>query len=310
MAEPLNEIVQRTLSEAAARLVPELENAQVEARTSVLESLDAAVRRLRQTSSITDIGAALLETASAWAERVALFVHRGDTLTGWRAIGFDCAMEISVSQAPALAQAIETGEAVISLAVADHLSEALVTRLGLESSQKVYLFPLCLRRSVVALLYADGAAQPAALELLSAVAELAIEAVSSRPQPREKVAEPDRLDLPGARPTPRAPTDWDKMSPEERDIHLRAQRFARVLVADLQLYRSQEIREGKRARNLYGQLREEIDKSREVYLRKFGQSAAAGIDYFHLELLHTLAENQEELLGPDYPGPMTASLVG
>jgi hypothetical protein len=146
--------------------------------------------------------------------------------------------------------------------------------------------------------------------LLSAAAELAIEAVSSRPQPRERGTEPDRLELAGARPAVRPPTEWDKMSPEERDIHLRAQRFARVLVADLQLYRSQEIREGRRSRNLYGLLRDEIDKSREVYLRKFGQSAAGGVDYFHLELLHTLAENQEELLGPDYPGPVDAALVG
>jgi hypothetical protein len=311
MAEPLNDILQRALSETAARLAGELEQAQLEARSSTIESLHAAVRRLRQASSITDIGSTLLETAAAWAERVGLFVHKGDTLTGWRAIGFDCAVEIAVPTAPALAQAIETREAVISLAVADHLSENLVARLGLDPQQKVYLFPLCLRQSVVALLYADGEAQPAALELLSGVAELAIEAVSSRPHPRERAAEPDRLELPGARPAVRPPpTDWDKMSPEERDMHLRAQRFARVLVADLQLYRAQEIREGKRARNLYGLLRDEIDKSREVYLRKFGQSAAGGVDYFHLELLHTLADNQEELLGPDYPGPIEASLVG
>ena len=73
-------------------------------------------------------------------------------------------------------------------------------------------------------------------------------------------------------------------------MHLRAQRFARLLVADLQLYRAAEIREGKQMRNLYGRLKEEIDKSREAYHRKFGQTAA-GMDYFHLELVRTLARD-------------------
>jgi hypothetical protein len=85
---------------------------------------------------------------------------------------------------------------------------------------------------------------------------------------------------------------------------VRAQRFARVLVADLQLYRAPKIREGKRERNLYGLLKYEIDRSREVYQCKFGQTAAGDIDYFHLELVRTLAGADEALLGPDYPGPL------
>ena len=122
-------------------------------------------------------------------------------------------------------------------------------------------------------------------------------------------SEEGRLELPLARPAPAPPVEWSDLDPEEREEHRRAQRFARVLVADLQLYRNQQIREGKKARNLYGRLQDEIDKSREVYHRKFGQSAAAGVDYFHVELVQTLADNEEELLGPDYPGPLVGSLA-
>lgn len=325
MTERLHEIVQKALAETAGRLLPELVAAQGEATAEAAsaaklatgESLHVAVRRLRQASSITEIGSTLLETAGAWAGRLALFVHKGDTLAVWRGWGFDGAtadFRVAVSEAPALAQAIATREAVISLSVPDHLSAALVDWMRLEPQEKVYLFPLCLRQSVVAVLYADavGAAQqiqPAALELLCGVAELAIEALSSRPQPREPAD--GRLELPAAPAVARqAPTDWDKMPAEERDVHLRAQRFARVLVADLQLYRSQEIREAKKARDIYGRLRDEIDKSREVYVRKFGQTAAGAVDYFHVELLQTLADNQDDLLGPDYPGPMAASAFG
>lgn len=272
----------------------------------------------------------MLECAGAWAGRVGLFVHRGEVLNGWRAAGFDranpeadgfsgawAAFQVALRDAPALAQVIETREAVVSLAVSDHLSAPLVELLKLTPEDKVYLFPLCLRQSVVGVVYADAVGapeiQPAAIELLCAVAELTLEVVSTRPQPRERSAEPEagRLELPTARPPARpVPTDWDIMSPEDREVHMRAQRFARVLVADLQLYRSVEIREGKKNRNLYAALKDEIDKSREVYQRKFGNTAAAGVDYFHLELLHTVAENQEALLGPDYPGPMAAYAVG
>jgi hypothetical protein len=261
-------------------------------------------------------------------------VHKGESLSGWRVYGAArngggdqaaaealarswSGLKVAVSQAPALAQAIESREAVVSLSLPDHLSAEVVQLLDLQPEEKVYLFPLSLRQTVVGVVYADNreaadGIQPAALELLCAVAEAALEAISSRlpltTRGKEEAGETDRLVLPVSRPAPPPPADWSQMSPAERDQHLRAQRFARVLVADLQLYRAQEIRDAKKARNLYGFLRDEIDKSREAYYRKFGQAATAGVDYFHVELLRTLADNQEALLGPEYPGPLVASL--
>ena len=356
MAEPLTETIQKTLEQAfdrpltdlrqqlAERLVREFTAAQEESavraarqateetRRATAEALNAAVRRIRQASTVTEAGTVLLEVATGYCGRVALLVHKDKCLAGWRAYGFDrdtCSsgsfaeswvrLEVPVQSAPALAQAIETRDAVVSLNLPNHLSPELTQLLGLGPEEKVYVFPLCLRQTVVAILYADArgaphGVQPAALELLCSVAEISIEALSSRPSApaRQKAgeAEPGSLQLPISRPATRPPPkDWNELSPSERDMHLRAQRFARVLVADLQLYRTQEIREGKKMRNLYGRLKEEIDKTREVDQRKFGHSVAAGTDYFHVELLHTLAEDQEELLGPDYPGPMIASLV-
>src|SRR6185436_7464923 len=122
MAEPLNEIVQKALADAADRLQKELEAAQNQAsleaagsaRLAVAEALNIGVRRIRQASSITEIGGTLLETAGAWAGRVALFVHKGDSLSGWRTSGFDGApvdFRVALSEAPALAQAVESREA-------------------------------------------------------------------------------------------------------------------------------------------------------------------------------------------------------
>jgi len=91
MVEPLNEIVQKALADAADRLQRELQAAQDQAsleaacsaRLAATEALNIAVRRIRQASSITEIGSTLLETAGAWAGRVALLVHKGDSLSGW-----------------------------------------------------------------------------------------------------------------------------------------------------------------------------------------------------------------------------------
>lgn len=297
------------------------EQAARSARSAMAEALHAAVRRIRLASNVTEIGAALLETASAHCGRAALMVHKGDTLTGWRACGFTgnefaellARFQLPVREAPALAHAIETRDAVVALGTPLQLSPALVELFGIPPDEKTYLFPLSLRQTVVAILYADslgaaGGIQPAALELLCAVSEASIEALSSRrpmtSQARSDEAEPQRLELPVPLHPEAEPPDWNALSPSERDIHLRAQRFARVLVADLQLYRAQEIREGKKMRNLYSRLKDEIDKSREVYYRKFGSTVATGIDYFHLELVSRVSGGEEALLGPDYPGPM------
>jgi len=348
MAEPLQDTVEKALAEVldpavaslrrslAQRIAWDLRAAQAQAadeaaraaRTAVAEGVQVAVRRLFQASSITEVGSTLLETACAWAGRTALLVQKGDSLTGWRAFGFDRAtvgsdgfaqawasFEIKLPEAPAMAHAVERREAVVCLATADQISAALANLVALDANEKVYLFPLSLRQTVVAVLYADGSdaaqeVQPAAIDLLCAVAGIAMEAISSRPAPRGRAeTESGGLELPGARPSVhQAPADWEKMPSEERDVHLRAQRFARVLVADLQLYRSEEIREGRRIKDLYGRLRDEIDKSREVYQRKFGHTPAGSVDYFHVELLHTLADDQEDALGPGYPGPMAAVL--
>jgi hypothetical protein len=54
---------------------------------------------------------------------------------------------------------------------------------------------------------------------------------------------------------------------------------------------------------LYASLRQEIDADREAYRRDF-LSHLPMVDYYHLELVRTLAHDNPELLGEDYPGPL------
>jgi hypothetical protein len=63
------------------------------------------------------------------------------------------------------------------------------------------------------------------------------------------------------------------------------------------------VKNGRAARDLYTSLREEIDSAREIFRRDF-LSGTGMVDYLHLELVHTLANGEVQLLGSDYPGPM------
>jgi hypothetical protein len=40
-----------------------------------------------------------------------------------------------------------------------------------------------------------------------------------------------------------------------------------------------------------------------TYEKRFGRTLGKDFDYFHEELVKTLASNDPAVLGPDYPGP-------
>jgi hypothetical protein len=72
----------------------------------------------------------------------------------------------------------------------------------------------------------------------------------------------------------------------------------------MRLYKSQNVKIGRAARNLYTSLRAEIDSARETFRRDFLSAPGGMVDYLHLELVRTLANDDVELLGSDYPGPL------
>ena len=51
-------------------------------------------------------------------------------------------------------------------------------------------------------------------------------------------------------------------------------------------------------------LRKSIDAAREAFRPSFFAPCSSMVDYLHLELVHTLANDDPDLLGDNYPGPM------
>ncbi len=93
-----------------------------------------------------------------------------------------------------------------------------------------------------------------------------------------------------------------EVSDDERRLHNDARRFARLLVSEIKLYNEQKVKEGRTQGNIYERLREDIDRSRQMYDKRVAPPVAARYDYFHQELVNTLAEGDPAKLGDSYPG--------
>lgn len=94
---------------------------------------------------------------------------------------------------------------------------------------------------------------------------------------------------------------------EERRLHNDARRFARLLVSEIKLYNEPKVREGRSRSDIYDRLRDDIDRSRQMYDKRVAPPVAARHDYFHQELVNTLAEGDAAKLGESYPGASLAA---
>jgi hypothetical protein len=90
------------------------------------------------------------------------------------------------------------------------------------------------------------------------------------------------------------------MSEEDADTHRKAQRFARLLVDEIKLYNQAKVAEGRKNKDLYDRLKEDIDKSRSTYKKRYGNTVAGSADYFQAELVRSLAEDDISIMGANF----------
>lgn len=79
------------------------------------------------------------------------------------------------------------------------------------------------------------------------------------------------------------------------------------LVSEVKLYNEPQVQVGRRDKKLYSLLRDDIDKSREMYEKRVSPIVASQVDYFYDELVRLLADNQVDALGQECPGPVVSS---
>ncbi len=280
--------------------------ARTSAQREITELLNQASRRLKQTESREVWIRTFLEAASHFCGRAALFAVAGSKLKfeGGLEIDTDAELEIPLEQAPAFQNVIQSKDTVVAIGTERELSAEAARLFGDTSEKRIYLFPVLLRQKVEGILYAEPGEDPvdvSALELVTSLAANSIsetEVVTVQPK-RDDLVRITGVDL-GTTPSSAAPN-----APKaEQEAHLRAQRFARTQVAHLLLYKVQQVKTGRAVRDLYGTLKGEIDAGREAYREQFMAAFPSMVDYYHRELVNTLANRDQAVLGNSYPGPL------
>lgn len=313
---------QSSLSEVRAAFERDREADLAKARKSTAQSLaeywNQTLRRLRQASSPEAAVQILAESAARHADHIAVLVFEGTEAHVAASKNVDGAASFPVAEASAIQSVIETRDPVVTLASEGELSAPLHNMLQPAVGERAYLFPVRGRQAVVAVLAAHGRVEAAPLEFLCEAAGLqfdvqsgggVMQAAPSEPE-EPPVSSADLIQIagiaasPAVSPAKSGKKQWDELDGPERQLHLQAQRFARVQAAEMRLYQAEAVRAGIANRRLYAALQAEIDEARKQYLRRFLSASPNMVDYLHLEILRSLANDDDGLLGDDYPGPM------
>jgi hypothetical protein len=302
--------------------------------TVQLNVIRDAVDSISRHETQREILSALIDAAAAIYPRIALFIVKGSSLTGWAGLGFlgeggfksdkISSLNLSASGNHILARAV-TGRAAVR-ASSQGPGEEMRSALGGVLPSECCATPILVRGRPAAVLYGDtGSAgeggDPLAFEIVARVAGLAMERLAA-PHRRARTDAEGRASLAGPAATRaaaagaaippedaemqailadlgghvRSPSSDDGLSDEERRRQADARRFAHLLVSELLLYNEAAVIQGRRHRDLSARLRKEIDRSRQAFQARFPALARSPNDFFSQELLRTLAQGDPGLL--------------
>ncbi len=264
---PLRQLIESRLSQLTAETENLFAETREQARHEMADQLNQAVRRLRQSASLDELSATLADAAGAFAAGTILFRVNGGVAKSEK-------IEIPLASAAALRGAIDTRDPVIAAATAGELSAALLELVGQTADGRVFIFPVVVRDGVPALLCTWDGVQGSSVELLTQVAAAVWNIVAAPPvadlikiAPAVPAVSAPVAPAPVRKPAPAS--NWDLIPAAEQQVHLRAQRFARVQVAEMRLFETDAVYLGRERHTLYDALRNLIDPAREAFQKQF-----------------------------------------
>jgi hypothetical protein len=152
-----------------------------------------------------------------------------------------------------------------------------------------------------------GAALEAEVSRLAAVAMEAppvalasVQAIAAEPQavtaapPAAPQPEPSQV----AEPEPEF--DVNRLTPEEQELHRRANRVAKVSMQDIKMLRPEQVRLGRENKDICIRLKDDIEKAHREYDRRFKPIMDHPVDYFYRWMVEILAEGDAAAIG-EYP---------
>jgi len=322
-------VVQEVLREIA----PEA-SGQTARNSSGIAALQKAVSAVQAGTNQKEILRALLENTVLYSGRAALFVVKNGAATGWQGVAFsnnDSIKDFSLDISSGLPAAVMQSRSAESGEVSE-FDPRFIKQFGAPSEGQAVVLPLLLKDKISALVYADSGSNSgnldiAALDVLVRATSAWLEVISQRKQAQkegttevQEVSHSTSSNDPFASHAPlhsgkaqqgtevaqamSAAAAWGGPtsipSGEDGETHRKAQRFARLLMDEIKLYNQAKVAEGRKHRDLYDRLKEDIEKSRVTYQKRYGNTAAGGADYFNQELIRSLAEDDVSLLGNNF----------
>ena len=204
---------------------------------------------------------------------------RGETFCVWRFIGFDAshAIEFGHAAGGVITEAVRSGAPASSDNSAPHFA-------ALPPGQECFAAPLIMGGQIVAVLYADhapGGRWTDTLEILARHAARCLEALTAAKAARALTERPD------------VPTG---ATPDRNAEHAVAQRYARLLVSEIKMYHEADVIAGIQDGDLAIRLGGEMAHARSLYEQRVPPAVRQQADYFHAELVRTLANGDQALL--------------
>ncbi len=98
------------------------------------------------------------------------------------------------------------------------------------------------------------------------------------------------------------PFDVHSLSADEQEMHRRANRHIKVSMQDIKLLRKEGVKLGREQKDLCIRLKDDLDKARKEYERRFRPILGHPVDYFYKWAVEILADGDAEALG-EYPYP-------
>jgi len=258
---------------------------------------------LEGAASQSDLLKRLLDALGPLAERSALFILKQGLASLYAHRGFE-------GEAPRKAGAIVPPEELEALI---HGSTRAIRRKGagyaallggisaFEASDAA-IFPLRHKKRAVALILVDSGLRPTLdhpeqVRALVLVASAMLAALAAGKE-EEHLPQPPRESHPNA-PTQVVPEPIEPAPPVELDPRTRAsaERLARVLVGDVELYFPAKVALAHTKGNLYGQLRDELERSRATFVERFGEDVETRYRIFTTTVIQQLCDGDASKLG-------------
>jgi hypothetical protein len=288
------------------------------------------LRRLDAARSQSELLKELLTQLSKQVSRVAVLVIREGTISAWSGMGFADSERLRQWRAQVTAsenlQSFTTEGKPLRFSPGSDpvLSQWLDSN---EVPRDAFLLPVCLRGKLVGCIYVDHGKgrswDSGNAQVLIAVICWLIDTLGFRqtvPSPMvqdvedlvgdgpEPANDPDQFDpsatirvdtaqMAAMAAAAEAPAGAAPASAEDDARHEEAKRFARLLVSEIKLYNESEVERGRAGKDIYQRLKEDIDRSREMFDKRIPNEVRSVRDYFHEELVRVLADGDAGALG-------------